>query len=204
VAGETMKEIKKIDRVCKGVYFDYENNLYFCEFCGTARFSTKAQAVGHLSQCPKKDSVNIPPPTTTTTTTSTSPPKLDLLQAKASQERLLALYEKKRLARIEERDVVLTNEVPHLRAVQQVQAVQQVGSLSVPNQFWLGLGIAGLVGYLFGQSFCRCDVGGSPQINQKPPSPKPVSNIVSSLATRLANRGSDKFLSFLLGKIRLK
>jgi hypothetical protein len=67
------------------------------------------------------------------------------------------------------------------------------------------IGVVGFLAYMLGRSFCQCDVGGSPQINQKKsPSPKPVSDIVSSLATRLANRGSDKFVSFLLGKIGLK
>jgi hypothetical protein len=199
-----MKEIKEITNICKNVFYDHENNVFFCELCGRATFSTKAQAVGHLSQCPKKDSVNRPPPTTTTTTSTPPPytmtlppPKSDLLQAKASQERLSALYEK-RLARIEERDALVTNELPHL------QAVQQMGFLGITSQGWLIIGVVGFLAYMLGRSFCRCDVLGSPQINQKSPSPKPVSNIVSSLATRLANRGSDKLLSLLLGKIGLK
>jgi phage FluMu protein Com len=199
-----MKPIKEIKEICKNVYFDYENNVFFCQLCGKATFKTKAQAVGHLSQCPKNDSVNRLPQTTASTTstpppyTMTLPPsKSDLLQAKASQERFSALYEK-RLARIEERDAFITNELPH------IQAVQQIGFLGITSQGWLTIGVVGFLAYMLGRSFCRCDVVGSPQINQKSPSPKPVSNIVSSLATRLANRGSDKLLSLLLGKIGLK
>jgi hypothetical protein len=197
-----MKPIKEIKEICKNVYFDYENNVFFCQLCGKATFTTKAQAVGHLSQCPKKDSVNRPPPTTISTpppyTMTLPPPKSDLLQAKASQERLSALYEK-RLARIEERDALITNELPH------IQAVQQIGFLGITSQGWLMIGVVGFLAYMLGRSFCRCDVGGSPQINQKKPSsPKPVSDIVSNIATRVANRGADKFVSLLLGKIGLK
>jgi hypothetical protein len=184
-----MKEIKEITNICKNVFYDHENNVFFCELCGRATFSTKAQAVGHLSQCPKKDSVNRPPPTTTTTTstpppyTMTLPPlKLDMARANASQERLLALYEK-RLARIEERDSILTNELPH------IQAVRQMGFLGITNQDWLIIGVVAFVAYMFGHSSsCKCDVsaGGSPR---------------KRLGTTIQDKVTDRAINYGLNKL---
>jgi len=187
MAGEIMKEVREVSEVCKNVWFDYANDVFFCGLCGRATFTTKAQAVGHLSQCPKKDGINRPPPTTTITTstppayTITLPPaKFD--RSHDSNMRILAMHEK-RLSKVEKRDAVLTNEIPHL------QAVRAMGFLGLPNQVWLLLGVGVFLGYMFGlNSSCKCDVnaGGSPR---------------KRLGTTIQDRVTDRAINYGLNKL---
>jgi hypothetical protein len=151
-----------IKEVCKNVGWDGES--YFCMRCKKAGFATKAQAVGHQSQCSmnNKSFGFLPPPTTTTDhhhTTTTTPPDTTTLPPPdmvlpSNLERHLAVLGKQ-LAEIQQGQAKITNETAH------TIAVSNQGFLGISKEGWVIIGVVALVAYMLGRETktCDCSIG---------------------------------------------
>ena len=183
-----------IVKVCKNVGWDGES--FFCMRCYRAGFATKAQAVGHQSQCraneislgytttqdtklPPPPSAPLPPPPELYTTTSSTLPPSDQL---SFFERQLILFGQQ-VSEIKQEQVKLANETAHELAVKNQNPLANVDWRKVIA--W-GIGIA-VVAFLIGREtkVCHCGVE----------APKSGSSRGKSLGSSVASKVKDKVIN---------
>ena len=178
-----------IKRICKNVGHDGES--FFCMGCGKAGFATKAQAVGHQSQCKAKNinlGVSPPPPTATDhhqTTTIIPPPDHHQTTSRPPADQLTNVEHQLAgvvhdLAEMKQQNLITSNEIPHL------QAVQQAGFFGISRDGWIIILVIAFVSYSLGkETKCQCDVGTS---NRK-------------LGASIQSKVTDKVINFGLTKL---
>lgn len=173
-----------IERICKNV--GYDGKEFFCMRCGKAGFETKAQAVGHQSQCKVKN-INLgvlpPPPTTTDhhqTTTIIPPPTTTLPpETESSIERQLMIFGQQ-LSEIRQKQDILSNETTHMVAMNN-------------QDFFSGKGLLilvaiGVVAYFLGRESCVCDCSNGTNRRNK------GGGFGSSMGTKIFGKFIDKVL----------
>lgn len=174
-----------IKKVCKNVGYDGKD--YFCMRCGKAGFETKAQAVGHQSQCKAKN-INLgvlPPPPTTTDhhqTTTIIPPSTTTLpppKTESTIERQLMIVGQQ-ISEIKQKQDILSNETTHMVAMNNQSSIFDSKGL-------LMLIAIGVVAYLLGRENCSCDcsVSGTTRKTKS-------SGIGSAMGTKIFGKFIDK------------
>jgi hypothetical protein len=177
-----------IERVCKNV--GHDGSSFFCMLCGKAGYTTKEQAMGHLAKCKSRMSVLASQPASQLPSQSATynlaelptklPTKLPLDMS--AIEHLLSVQGQE-IADIKQYQARMSNEVPHLQAVGQMQF------LGVSADGWIIIAVIGIVAYSLGREHCSCDY--SDYKNNRHPR-NGGSGFGSNMAGKIAGKFIDK------------